>query len=136
MQPTQRSKTLSILVTSIILNLIGWVGLILLLNLSLPTLGPRWLFFLQLTIAISGLALPILFFLHLRFPTDPPAEMNVYIREALFISIFVDMLAWLQLGRMLSPLRAFLVAVGIVAIEFFLRLRERSQFKPKERVDE
>jgi hypothetical protein len=136
MQPPQRSKTLSILVSSIILNLIGWVGLILLLNLSLPTLGPRWVFFLLLTIAISGLALPILFFLHLRFPTEPPAEMNVYIREALFVSIFVDMLAWLQLGRMLSPLRAFLVAVGMVAIEFFIRLRERSKFKPKEPVDE
>ena len=136
MQTTQRSKTLSILVISIILNLIGWVGLILLLNLSLPTLGPRWVFFLLLTIAVSGLALPVLFFLHLRFPTDPPAEMNAYIREALFVSIFVDMLAWLQLGRMLSPLRAFLVAIGMVAIEFFLRLRERSKFKPKELVDE
>lgn len=136
MQPIQKSKTLSILITSIVLNLIGWVGLILLLNFSLPTLGPRWIFFLLLTIAISGLALPILFFLHLRFPTDPPAEMNVYIREALFVSIFVDMLAWLQLGRVLSPLRAFLVAVGMVAIEFFIRLRERSKFKPKEPVDE
>jgi hypothetical protein len=136
MQPIQKSKTLSILITSIVLNLVGWVGLILLLNFSLPTLGPRWIFFLLLTIAISGLALPILFFLHLRFPTDPPAEMNVYIREALFVSIFVDMLAWLQLGRVLSPLRAFLVAVGMVAIEFFIRLRERSKFKPKEPVDE
>jgi hypothetical protein len=136
MHPIQKSKTLSILITSIVLNLVGWVGLILLLNFSLPTLGPRWIFFLLLTIAISGLALPILFFLHLRFPTDPPAEMNVYIREALFVSIFVDMLAWLQLGRVLSPLRAFLVAVGMVAIEFFIRLRERSKFKPKEPVDE
>jgi hypothetical protein len=136
MQPIQKSKTLSILIASIILNLVGWVGLILLLNFSLPTLGPRWIFFLLLTIAISGLALPILFFLHLRFPTDPPAEMNVYIREALFVSIFVDMLAWLQLGRVLSPLRAFLVAVGMVAIEFFIRLRERSKFKPKEPADE
>jgi len=136
MQPTQRSKTLSILITSIVLNLVGWVGMILLLNFSLPILGPRWIFFLLLTIGASGLALPILFFLHLRFPTDPPAEMNVYIREALFVSIFVDMLAWLQLGRMLSPLRAFLVAIGMVAIEFFIRLRERSKFRPKEPVDE
>jgi hypothetical protein len=136
MQPIQKSKTLAILITSIVLNLVGWVGLILLLNFSLPTLGPRWIFFLLLTIAISGLALPILFFLHLRFPTDPPAEMNVYIREALFVGIFVDMLAWLQLGRVLSPLRAFLVAIGMVAIEFFIRLRERSKFKPKEPVDE
>ncbi len=136
MQPTQRSKTLSILITSIVLNLIGWVGLILLLNFSLPTLGPRWLFFLLLTIGISGLSLPILFFLHLRFPTNPPADMNVYVREALFVSVFFDMLAWLQLGRVLTPFRAFLVAAGIVAIEFFIRLRERSKFKPEEPVDE
>ncbi len=136
MQPIQKGKTLSILITSIVLNLVGWVGLILLLNFSLPTLGPRWLFFLLLTIAISGLSLPILFFLHYRFPTNPPAGMNVFIREALFVSIFVDMLAWLQLGRVLTSLRAFLVAAGLTAIEFFIRLRERSKFKPKEPVDE
>ena len=136
MQSPQHMKTLSILITSIVLNLIGWVGLILLLNFSLPTLGPRWVFFLFLTIGISGLSLPVLFFLHLRFPTNPLAEIDVYIREALFVSIFVDMLAWLQLGRMLTPFRAFLVATGLAAIEFFIRLRERSKFKPKEPADE
>ena len=136
MQPIQRTKTLSILVTSVVLNLIGWVGIILLVNFSLPNLGPRWLFFLLLTIAVCGLTLPIIFFLHLRFPTDPPAEMNVFIREALFVSIFIDMLAWMQLGRVLNPLRAFLVAAGLTAIEFFIRLRERSKFKPKEPVDD
>jgi len=45
-------------------------------------------------------------------------------------------LAWMQLGRVLTPFRAFLVAVGIVAIEFFIRLRERSKFKLEEPVDE
>ncbi len=136
MQPSQRPRTLSILVTSIILNLIGWVGLILLLNFSLPTLGPRWLFFLLLTIAVSGVSLPILFFLHLRFPYDPPAEVNVYIRESIFVSVFIDLLAWLQLGRVLTPLRAFLIALGMVAIEYFIRLRERSKFKPRDTADE
>jgi hypothetical protein len=136
MQLIPRNKTISILVTSIVLNLVGWVGMILLVNISLPTLGPRWLFFLLLTIGISGFALPGLFFLHSRFPTNPPAEVNVFIRESLLVSIFVDMLAWLQLGRVLSPLRAFLIAAGLAAIEFFIRLRERSKFKPEDPTDE
>jgi hypothetical protein len=136
MQPTQHARTLSILITSIVLNLIGWVGLILLVNVFLPTLGPRWLFFLLLTIAITGLALPIVFFLHLRFPTEPIAEMNTFIRESMMISVFVDLLAWMQLGRVLTPVRAFLVASGLTVIEYFLRLRERSKFKPKDPVDE
>jgi hypothetical protein len=128
MQNKQVSETIRILIISVILNLVGWVGLIILLNLVLPTLGPRWLFFFLVTIACSGLALPVIFFLHVRFPTSPKAGFGVFIREALFFSLFMDMMIWLQLGRVLTTLRAFFIAAGIVAIEYFLRLRERSKF--------
>jgi hypothetical protein len=39
-------------------------------------------------------------------------------------------LAWLQIGRVLTPSLAFLLAVGFVLIEWLLRLREKSQWNP------
>lgn len=128
MQKPQSPETIQVLITSVILNVLGWIGLILLVNWTLPTLGPRWLFFFLVTLACSGLALPVIFFLHLRFPTTPKAGFGIFVREALFFSMFIDMMIWLQLGRVLTSLRAFFIAAGIIAIEYFLRLRERSKF--------
>ena len=39
-------------------------------------------------------------------------------------------LAWLQIGRMLTLPLAVLLALGFLIIEYLLRLRERSQWKP------
>jgi hypothetical protein len=54
----------------------------------------------------------------------------VIIREALWIGIYFPTLAWLQLGRVLTPTLILLLAVGLIAIEILLRMRERSQWKP------
>lgn len=51
-------------------------------------------------------------------------------REALWVGIYFPTLAWLQLGRVLTPALVLLLAIGFVAIEVLLRLRERSQWKP------
>jgi len=123
---------LPVMITSLVLNAIGWIGLILLFFFTLPTLFPRWLFFFLLTLACSGISLPFIYLLHRRFSDAVPLEVGVMLREALWVGIFLDLMAWLQLGRMLTPVRGFLIAVGLTAIEYFLRLRERSKFKPKE----
>lgn len=120
------------MVTSLVLNAIGWVGLIILVVFTLPTLFPRWLFFFLLTLAFCGISLPFIYLLHRRFSNAVPLEVGVMIRQALWVGLFIDLMAWLQLGRMLTPVRGFLIAVGITAIEYFLRLRERNKFKPKE----
>jgi hypothetical protein len=39
-------------------------------------------------------------------------------------------MAWLQYGRILNLAIAVIVAVAFAAIEWFLRLRERSQWEP------
>jgi hypothetical protein len=46
------------------------------------------------------------------------------------VGIYFPILAWLQIGRVLTPAMALLLAVGFILIEWLLRLRERAQWKP------
>ncbi len=115
---------------------IGWVGLFFLLQYTQPYLGPRWLFFFLLTMAISGTALPIVYFLNIRFPSDTPANTSVIIRQAIWFAIFFDLLAWLQLGRVLNSILIAVIALGIIAIENLIRLVERSHWQPSNENDE
>lgn len=115
---------------SIVLCLIGWVGLVTLVILSLPTLGPRWLFFFFLTVALSGTALPVMYFINRRFPSIPPVENGVVLREAMWVGVYGSLLAWLQLGRVLNSGQAVVLAVGLVLIETLLRMSERSNWSP------
>ncbi|HSM23798.1 MAG TPA: hypothetical protein VK856_02950 [Anaerolineaceae bacterium] len=126
----------AIIITSLVIALIGWIGLFFLLQYTQPFLGPRWLFFFLLTMAISGTALPLVYFLNLRFPSEPPANTSVIIRQALWFAIFVDLLAWLQLGRVLNSILIVVIALGIIAIENLIRLVERSHWQPSSDHDE
>jgi hypothetical protein len=88
------------------------------------------LFFFLGVLALTGTALLPVAFLNRRFPTAPPATNGAIFREAIWIGIFLPTLAWLQLGRVLTPALVLLLSIGLIAIEFLLRLRERSQWKP------
>lgn len=115
---------------ALILALIGWGGLYALINFTIPTVGPRWLFFFLSVLALTGTSLPVVAFLNQRFPTDPTVSSGVIVREAIWIGVYFPTLTWLQLGRVLTPALILLLAVGLIAIEILLRLRERSQWKP------
>ena len=115
---------------ALILALIGWGGLYALMNFTIPTVGPRWMFFFLSVLALTGTSLPIVAFLNQRFPTTPPVSSGVIVREAILIGIYFPTLAWLQLGRVLTLALILLLAIGLLAIELLLRLRERSQWKP------
>jgi hypothetical protein len=115
---------------AVILALIGWGGLYALMNFTYPTVGPRWLFFFLGVLAISGTALPLVAFLNNRFPSTPPVSPSVIVREAIWFGIYFPTIAWLQLGRVLTPALVLLLAAGFVAIEILLRMRERSQWTP------
>lgn len=116
-------------ITGLIIAGVGWGGLIVLFQFTVPTLGPRWLFYFLFLIAISGSVLPLINYLNLRFPTQPPADVNVILRESILISIYACVLAWLQLGRTLTFPLGIALALGVIMIEIFIRLREQSRFK-------
>lgn len=123
---------LPFLITGLSLAAIGWGGLYVLITRTLPTLGPRWLFYFLLTLAVSGLVLPVYHFLHRRFPGEPPADAGVIVREAALTAIYVDLIAWLQLGKVLTPPMAVIIAGGMLLVELLMRIRERSRFKPRD----
>ena len=113
-----------------VLAVVGWAGLFVLIQYTLPTVGPRWLFFFLSVLALTGTVLPVVAFLNRRFPGNPPPTRGVVLRQAIWVGVYGPTLAWLQIGRALTPALAFLLAVGFVLIEWTLRMRERSQWKP------
>jgi hypothetical protein len=106
-----------------VLILIGWGGIFLLVQNVLPTPGARWVFFMLLYIAIVGTGLPFIRFLNHRFIGTFVSDA-VIVRESLWFGLFVTTCAWLQIWRALSWPVAMLLALAIVVIEGFLRIRE------------
>jgi len=116
---------------SVVLSTLGLGGLLIVIRATLPTLAPRWLFFFLGVIGLTGFSLPLIFFLNKRFPSDPPVEGMVILRQALWVGVFGSTVAWLQLGRVLTGGLALILAGVFVMIEFLLRLFERSRWNPK-----
>jgi hypothetical protein len=49
----------------------------------------------------------------------------------MLVGIYGATLAWLQIGRVLTGALAVLLLIGLGLMEFLLRMRERSQWKPQ-----
>jgi hypothetical protein len=111
--------------------LLGWSGLYGVIMYTAPNGGTRWLFFFAGVLALTGTFLPVTAYLNRRFPSVPPPTPLVIVRQALWFGIYVPTLLWLRIGRVLTPSLALLLAAGLILIEFLLRLRERSQWRPE-----
>ncbi len=123
-----------ILFSSIFLTILGGGGLAFIFIFFEPTLGPRWMFFFFLTIIGAGIALPISYLIQRRF-TKQIVSGKVLIREATLFGIFLALIAWLQLGRILTNLIILIIAVGFILLEMLLRMAEKATFKADENVE-
>jgi hypothetical protein len=74
--------------------------------------------------------MPLIAFLHIRFPSKPAITPWVVVRQSILVGIYLPTLAWLQIGRVLTSGLVVMLAAGLVILELLLRLRERSQWKP------
>jgi hypothetical protein len=127
------------LVPAILLASIGWLGLVILINFTLPTLWPRWLLFALIILALTGTTLPVTWFFNIRFPSNPPAEPFVIVRQAIWVGIYGASLVWLEMGRILTFGMGLAIGGGLIVIEYLIRLRERTQkpvYKPASESDE
>ncbi len=122
---------LSLLPVSILLSLFGWGGLLVLTYLTLPTLGPRWLFFFLVVLALTGTFLPVVYFLNRRFPSHPAVGGEVIIRQSLWFGIYGSLIAWLQMGRVLTLVLALILLCVVILVEGLLRMWERSRWRPE-----
>ena len=124
-----------IFITSLLLSIMGLGGLAFIFIALEPTLWPRWMFYFFLTMAGTGLALPAAYIIQRRLAKQyVPAR--ILIREGLFFGIYLDLLAWLQIGRTASNLVIFLLAGGMILLEVFLRMAEKATFRADEFSDE
>jgi hypothetical protein len=135
MQKSFLSPFSKILMAAFILTFIGLTGLAVMVFFTEPTLGPRWLGYFFLTMLASGLILPCVFIFQRRIAKQPVSD-GVLIREALWFGIYVDLIAWLQLGRVLNALIAIFLAGGFIVLEVLLRMSESALFKADENLDE
>ncbi|MDT8896703.1 hypothetical protein QYE77_00360 [Thermanaerothrix sp. 4228-RoL] len=120
-----------IFVPFLILGALGLGGLTLVITQTLPTLLPRWLFFFLSTLGVTGIALPIVYFLNWRFSSSNSLpSTGTLVREALWMGIIFDLLAWLQLERVLTLTLGMILFLGVFILEFSLRLIERAQWRP------
>jgi hypothetical protein len=114
---------------AVLLGGLGWAGFIYIVFFTLPNVPTGWLFFLSLFLAVTGTALPGIAYLNIRFPGRIPAAQAVIVRQAAWVGVYVSALAWLQIGQIVTPAIALLLAGGLVVIEAFMRLRERGQWR-------
>ena len=124
-----------ILIAALILVFIGLAGMVVIIFFTEPTLGPRWLGYFFLTLLASGLVLPFVHIFQRRVAKQPVAD-GILIREALWFGIYVDLVAWLQLGRVLNGLIVIFLAGGFIVLEVLLRMSETALFKADENPDE
>jgi drug/metabolite transporter (DMT)-like permease len=124
--PSPNRLPLSLLIATLVLAAVGWTGVILITNQTLPTVGPRWLFFVVWLIALTGTAIPFAHYLNKRFAKVMPPD-GVMLRQSLWVGLFGATCAWLLLGRALNWASALLLAAALIAIEGFLILRDRSR---------
>jgi hypothetical protein len=124
--------------SGVLLMLLGWGGLgLMIFVLDMPPLvWARWGFFALWFVGLSGTALPIAYFLNLRFPSDPPAGSATIVRQALWVGVYGATLAWLQLGHLVTLWVWTGLGAGLTAIEYLIRLRERARWNPPEDLDE
>lgn len=122
----QITKIRSYLPVSLTLIALGWGGLAYIILFTLPTLGMRWLFYFLAVLAFTGSAMPLIVFLHIRFPGRNPVPVSTVVRQSLWVGIYFPTLAWLQVARVLTVGLAVFIALCFLVIEIALTLRERS----------
>ncbi len=106
---------------------VGWVLLYRLVESSPPLALQRWLFLILLYTAVTGTALPFIWYLNQRFSQSRTVSGGMLLREGMWCGLFAVTASWLQMMRALSGPTAFFLALSIIVIETFLRLRERPQ---------
>ncbi len=128
---SESANTVSLNLTAWALALFGWGGLIgLIINVD-PRLGPLplWGFFVLWLMALTGTAVPFVSYLSRRFSRQrPPA--SVILRTALWVGFFGATCAWLQRSGLLNGATVAPIAIALIGVEWFLRLRDRSRWSP------
>jgi hypothetical protein len=117
--------------SAISLFVLGWGAAAFAVFTLEPTVWARWLLFFGGTLGLTGLAMPVTWFLNLRFRSEPPAGSTVIVRQAIWVGVYGALLVWLQQARLVTLWTGLGLAIGLVAIEYLIRMREKARWQPK-----
>jgi hypothetical protein len=110
---------------AIALALIGWAGVVYLVNNVHPTRPGKAAFLVLWAIALTGTAWPVVLALHRRFRGEP-STWTVW-RQSAWFGIFGLLGAWLQMTRVLNVATAAILAGVFVVLEVIVSLRARQE---------
>ncbi|HTX92515.1 MAG TPA: hypothetical protein VMC09_14985 [Anaerolineales bacterium] len=119
------------LASAISLFVIGWGTVAITIVTLTPTVWARWLLFFGGTLGLTSLAMPAAWFLNLRFPSEPPAGPYVIVRQSIWVGVYGAVLTWLQQVRLVTLWSGLGLALGLIAIEYLVRMREKARWQPK-----
>lgn len=125
----------SLILPTLLLIFGGWGGVAALVVYAKPLIWIHWSLFALLFLALTGTAIPIVYFFHLRFPSDTPVGPRVIVRQSQWVGVYGLVLLWLRRGNLLTLWLTLGFAGGLLAIEWLIRLRERSRWIPPESDD-
>jgi hypothetical protein len=131
MEPRPNSSFRPYLSSAISLFVLGWGAAAFAVFTLEPTVWARWLLFFGGTLGLTGLAMPVTWFLNLRFRSEPPAGSTVIVRQAIWVGVYGALLVWLQQARLVTLWTGLGLAIGLVAIEYLIRMREKARWQPK-----
>ncbi|MFZ0547351.1 MAG: hypothetical protein WAM60_18035 [Candidatus Promineifilaceae bacterium] len=83
-------------------------------------------FLAGVAVAVTGLVLPLAYFLNKRFGTGDPSHFLTVLRQAMWVGAWVAFCTWLQMNRTLGWGVVLLVAAVFAIFEFMLQLRDRA----------
>ncbi len=116
---------------TLVLAIPGLFWLIYLVTGTLPNLRNRWMFFVAVVLAVSGLTLPLVAYLNRIIQLFGPANYETVVREATMLGVYGGILLWLNKGQVLSTGLALILGIGLILVELLIRLRNRSQWHPE-----
>ena len=83
-------------------------------------------FLAGLAVAVTGLALPLAYYLNKRFGSSDPSHYLVIFRQSMWVGAWFASCTWLQMNRSLGWGVALLVAAVLAIFELLLQVRERA----------
>jgi len=120
----------------VLLALLTWTGLGLIVIYTKPTIGPRWLFFFFLFLASATTLLPLMFVIYRRIHINAPFSMTAPIRQSLMAGTYVDLLVWMQMGRVLDLTTAIFIFAVLAGVEVLIQLFDSSQWRNSPTISE
>lgn len=83
-------------------------------------------FLASVLVAVTGLSLPLAYYLNKRFGRSGSRRFLVVLRQAMWVGIWIAFCVWLQMNRSLGIGIVLLVAGVLVTIEVLLQIRTKA----------